>query len=389
MTMYFYIFSALLLAVAVLFIVVLPTRWRRRALPESNADWLRLRQRELANSAPELREEAALRVIEDGLTPEAQEDAPPARYSTRRQLAAVLTLCMVVIGLYVQLGGLEDVEIAEALARLEAASPDDISALIERVERRAEARPDNADYSLLLGEYYLSSNAPARALGYFARLIEAGATSPDILGKAAQAEFLSADRQLSERAQLWAEQALAMDPNAPAALATLGMAAFEEADFAGAIRHWEALQSLEPEGSPGHLMLGQVIQRARSEMGDSGPPADVPAGLIVRASLADTVKAHAEATVYVFARPEQQPTGMPIAVVRRVVTEWPLVVTLDDRHSMAGQKLSNFNTVSIEVQVSANGQPGRDNSVGWGVVNAASVGSPDPVVMVLEPTGLR
>ncbi len=389
MNSYFWVFSVLLLTVATVFVVMLPKRWERRAAPENNADWLRLRQRELLDSAPELREEAALRVIEDGFISDAPAVALPAHYSIKHQLLGVAALFILVAGLYVKLGSFEDVVITEALDGLESAGPADISALIERIGRRADVRPENADYSLLLGEYYLSTDEPLRALGYFDRLIEAGATSPEILGKAAQAEFLSADRQLSNLARSRAQQALTLDPMASAALATLGMAAFEAANFAAAIRYWETLRSLEPEGSPGHQMLGQVIERARSEIADPNTLAEAPVGLVVRATLADAFEVDPEATVYVLARPEQRQGGMPIAVVRRRAEEWPLVVPLDDGHSMAGQKLSNFNTVAIEVQVSVNGQPGRDNSIAWGVVNSATVGTSEPVAVVLEPTGFR
>jgi hypothetical protein len=75
---------------------------------------------------------------------------------------------------------------------------------------------------------------------------------------------------------------------------------------------------------------------------------------------------------------------MPIAVVRQAVTAWPLTVTLEDRHSMAGQKLSSFTAVSVEVQISANGQPGRENSVAWGAVDSAPVGASDPITVVLQ-----
>lgn len=381
MTLYFLIFCSLLLCVSALFVLVLPQRWQRAHTVEGNTDWLRLRQRELADSAAELREEAALRVIEEG--PDRPQDATTPRYVLRYQLAGVLALLVLVAGLYSKLGGLEDLSIADALERLDGASPADISALIERIQRRALQRPDNADYSLLLAEYHFSANEPSQALVYFDRLIEAGSTSPDILSKAAQAEFLSADRQLSARARSRAEQALALDSMAPAALATLGMAAFEAADFVAAVQYWGALRSLEPEGSPGYQMLTQVIERARSEMVDSGLTTEMPPGLRIQVVLDDALNVDVAATVYVFARPAQQQGGMPIAVVRQVVTEWPLVLTLDDGNSMAGQKLSSFDRVSVEVQISANGQPGRENSLAWNVVSSASVGSPEPVNVIL------
>ena len=101
-------------------------------------------------------------------------------------------------------------------------------------------------------------------------MIAAGATAPEILGKAAQAEFLSADRVLSQQARSRAEQALALDPAESAALATLGMAAFEEADYREAITYWQRLRVLEAPGSPGHAMLGQVIARAEQELAKAG-----------------------------------------------------------------------------------------------------------------------
>jgi cytochrome c-type biogenesis protein CcmH len=381
MTLYFLIFSSLLLCVSALFVLVLPQRWQRSHTVEGNTDWLRLRQRELADSAAELREEAALRVIEEG--PDRPQDATKPHYVLRYQLAGVLAVLVLVAGLYSKLGGLEDLSIADALEGLDGASPAEISALIERIQRRALQRPDNADYSLLLAEYHFSANEPSQALVYFDRLIEAGSTSPDILSKAAQAEFLSADRQLSARARSRAERALALDPMAPAALATLGMAAFESADFVAAVQYWEALRSLEPEGSPGYQMLTQVIERARNEMVDSGLTTEMPPGLRIQVVLDDALNVDVAATVYVFARPDQQQGGMPIAVVRQVVTEWPLVLTLDDGNSMAGQKLSSFDRVSVEVQISANGQPGRENSLAWNVVSSASVGSPEPINVIL------
>ena len=80
-------------------------------------------------------------------------------------------------------------QIAEELGRIEQSEPEAVRALIERITERAEARPTNADYALLLGEYYLSGNEPAEALRYYERLIAAGATAPEILGKRHKLSF--------------------------------------------------------------------------------------------------------------------------------------------------------------------------------------------------------
>lgn len=382
------------MASAVAWVVVLPRYWVRRGETETNADWLRLRQRELEDESPSLQEEAALRLIDDGADETGVMAYEGRAYNLKAQVLGGLLLVALVAGLYQQLGGWEDVEIADALANLETAQPDDVMALIDRIEVRSEARPDNADYSLLLAEYFLSGNQPNQATRYFDRLVEAGATSPEILGKAAQAEFLSSGRILSGQARARAEQALAMDPMQSTALATLGMAAFEEADYAQAIEFWQRLRTLETPGSPGYEMLGQVIERARQELAQSGqaPPVSSPEssddvaeasdpgpGVVIEILQPEGEDIPEGAVIFVLARPEGAESGMPIAVVRRQVSAWPLSVRLDDSTSMAGQLLSGFSSVSIEVQISINGQPGRTNALLWAHERTVPVGQSEPL----------
>ncbi len=382
----FPLFALLFWVLAAAMIIWLPRIWRRGGAPETNEDWLRLRQRELAGEAEaaELREEAALRLLEDQAGEAPPEKSQRPTYSGRGQLAAVAVVAIAAWLMYRMLGGWEDVQIAEQLGRIEQSQPEDVLALIDRITVRAEARPANTDYALLLGEYYLSGNEPAEALRYYGRLIEAGATAPEILGKAAQSEFLSSDRVLSRRARARAEQALAIDPMQAAALATMGMAAFEEADYRQAIVYWQRLRDSEPPGSPGHDMLGQIIERAQQELGEPVPEPIVTAGVVVEISLSGELPVPADAVLFVLARPEGAEAGMPIAVVRQTPSSWPLTVRLNDSASMAGQQISSFGAVSIEVQLSANGQPGRDNALAWSARPSVPVGFGEPAKINLQ-----
>ena len=382
----FPVFALLLWVTAAVMMIWLPRIWGRGDTPETNEDWLRLRQRELVGEAEtaQLHEEAALRLLEDQVGDVPPEISPRPSYSGLGQLAAVAIVAVSAWLLYRMLGGWEDVQIAEQLGRIEQSQPEDVLALIDRIAVRAEARPENADYALLLGEYYLSGNEPAEALRYYDRLIDAGVTAPEILGKAAQSEFLFSGRVLSRRARARAEQALAVDPMQVAALATMGMAAFEQADYRQAIVYWERLRELEPTGSPGHDMLGQIIERARQELGESLPELLASAGVVVEVSLLRDQALPDDAVLFVLARPEGAEGGMPIAVVRRTPAGWPLTVRLDDNASMADQQISSFSAVSIEVQVSANGQPGRDNALAWSARPSVPVGFGEPVKISLQ-----
>tara|TARA_B100000524_G_scaffold325618_1_gene208638 strand:- start:396 stop:668 length:273 start_codon:yes stop_codon:yes gene_type:complete len=88
--------------------------------------------------------------------------------------------------------------------------------------------------------------------------------------------------------------------------------------------------------------------------------------------------------MFVLARPEGAEAGMPIAVVRQTLLSWPLTVRLDDSASMAGQQISSFSAVSIEVQVSANGSPGRENALAWSARPSVPVGFGEPVKISLQ-----
>ena len=87
--------------------------------------------------------------------------------------------------------------------------------------------------------------------------------------------------------------------------------------------------------------------------------------------------------MFVLARPAGAEAGMPIAVVREAVATWPVAVTLSDMTSMAGQRLSDFESVSIEVQISETGQPGRDNAWAWARLDNIPTGNDEPVAIVL------
>ena len=142
-------------------------------------------------------------------------------------------------------------------------------------------------------------------------------------------------------------------------------------------------------------MLAQIIERARVALGEApsvgasvSPDAlsDAASGslgveVVVRAP--ERASVPNGSVVFVLARPAGAEQGMPIAVSRTQPDSWPLAIRLDDRQSMAGQLISESKAVSIEVQVSIDGQPGRENALYWGRVDAVEVGVAEPVVITL------
>lgn len=379
---------ATLSVLAALFVVGLPMIWRRKLEGETVEDWLVVRRTETSDE--DLLSDAQLRVWDDkefDQDAQARDDVvttTPARPGYQIALAGILVLATMVI--YERLGAYEDVQITRAIASLDEATPSDVTALIARIEARSAARPGNLDYQSLLGEYYIATGNAAGALERFEVILGEAPNAPDALGRAAQAEFVAEGQVLTERARKRAEQALASDPRQKSALATLAMGSFGAERYQEAIGYMRVLRDLEIPGSDGHQLMINAITEAESRLASAGntassvvttPPAAVTAGVEVSVLLPDDVEEGSLAgqTVFVIARPAGSTTRMPTAVKRIPVGQWPLLVRLSDENSMAGQKLSAFPVVDLEVQISPSGQPGLSNASFVGELRNVSVGA--------------
>ena len=367
MTTTFYILAGTMVAGAMGLLLILPRLWHRSTRGESTIDWLRLRRIELQQEedGSELLTDAELRVLDETPLNEVGGGDNNTLAGTGKSrpalLAALAIVALLPFVLYRQLGSIEDVRIADQLRFLESAEPEKLVALLESIEARSQDRPDNADYLSLLGQYYTAGEQHNQALEVYERLLALFPESPEVLARAAQAEYLATSRELTPTARRRAEAALAVDANQRTALGMLGMAAFESAEYAAAINYWERLIRFEAPGSPGFEMMTSVIAEARSR-GGIDAPAVAAEGVAVTVSAPVGAEISADATVFILARPANSAQRMPTAVVRRTGADLPVSIRLDDSNAMAGQKISALSEVDIEVQVSPSGQPGRANA---------------------------
>lgn len=377
-----------LCALATLFVVGLPMVWRRNIEGETVDDWLAVRRSETHDEG--LLKDAQLRVWDDKETDSEAlaKDGVVTSASSRPGYQIALTGIVVIatILLYDRLGAYEDVQITRAIASLEEATPNDVASLIARIEARSAVRPNNLDYQSLLGEYYVATGNAAGALDRFEVILEEAPNAPDVLGRAAQAEFVAEGQVLTERARARAEQALSQDPRQKSALATLAMGSFGAERYQEAIGFMRVLRDLEIPGSQGHQLMVNAIAEAETRLNtieSTEPHSDTSvsdaamARLEVSISLPQGVGAAAleDQTVFVIARPAGSTARMPTAVSRIPATTWPLTVYLSDENSMAGQKLSALAEVDLEVQVSPSGQPGLRNATFVGELRGVSVGT--------------
>ena len=373
-----------LLTVLAIGLLLVPRWQQRRWQGESNLDWLALRQGELNDVVGEDRQalsrDAELRILDESSGAESEQVLPNGGTFAGGRRGALLLIAVVVIApilLYFNLGAIEDVRIADALEGMQDASPAEVQRLLSDIEERSAAKPGNVEYLSLLGEYYTAQNAHVQALKIYEQLLLEFPESAELLARAAQAEYLKGERQLTDRARRRAEAALAINPEQRSALGTLGMAAFEAGQYARALQYWEQLLAFEAPGTPGYQMLTTIIAEARTRGGLADAPAvlaieaepSLSVGVTVTVAMPEGVTA--QGTVFVIARPSGGAQRMPTAAVRRSASELPFSVRLDDTSSMAGQKISALSLIDVEVQLSETGQPGRANA-SW-LANAANI----------------
>ncbi len=179
-------------------------------------------------------------------------------------------------------------------------------------------------------------------------------------------------------------RALKIDPNHVKSLALAGTIAFDKKDFATAITHWEKMATLVPPDTEMSRNVRSSIAEARSLASVGGstvagvpekpvatastPPApSAPgssAGVSGKVTLAPALAAKVAPndTVFIFARAAEGP-HMPLAIVRKKVSDLPITFALDDSMAMnPSARLSSAPQVIIGARISKSGnampQPG-------------------------------
>jgi cytochrome c-type biogenesis protein CcmH len=285
-------------------------------------------------------------------------------------------------GLYYVLGAAPDVMIVRQLENLQdSTSPEDMQRLMQDIEARSAQRPDNLHYVAMLGRYYMGQQDYARAAQTYGALAQDAPQDSQALAYAAQAEYLASGRTLNDATRMKAEQALAIDPHQRTALGLLGMASFEQQQYRAAIEYWQRLLATETADSQSAQMIASVIRTAQEKLGVAGqeeilPGAAMPAtgdvapavtggtavagaGVTVRVALPEGGAVNPSDTVFILARNAASDSRMPIAVQRLQGSQLPITLRLDDSNSMAGQKLSETESIVVIVQVSPDGRPGE------------------------------
>ncbi len=272
-------------------------------------------------------------------------------------------------------------EAGEAGGGSHATGAEQIAAMVEKLAERMKAQPDDPQGWVILARSYTVLGRHAEAMQAYERAIALRGDDAALMVDYADSLAMNNNRSLAGEPMKWVDKALKLDPLNLKGLSLAGTAAFLAGDYAGAVKHWEKVVAVGPPdsvfvqqvqaGIAEARELGKLPAGARSTTATATaePAAAAPAAIAGKTvsgtvSLAPALArlASPDDTVFVFARAAEG-RGMPLAILRKKVSDLPIRFTLDDSSSMSpSATLSAAGTVIVGARISKSGnampQPG-------------------------------
>lgn len=263
--------------------------------------------------------------------------------------------------------------------------PEQVAAMVDKLSQRLKDEPDDGEGWLMLARSQVVLGRHAQAVESFKQAARLRPDDATLLADYADALAMAHGRSLDGEPTTLLERALELDPDNPKALDLAGTAAFDRHDYAGAVRRWERLVEVKSGDDAFEQQIRGSIAEAR-ELG--GIPAAAPsvagrgrteAGASVSGtvSLARALQGRVspDDTLFVFARPIEG-SRMPLAILRKRVSDLPLQFTLDDKLAMSdAARLSGAKRVLVGARISKSGNAMPQRGDLLGTIGSVAVGS--------------
>ena len=409
----FYLVSALLVILAVLF-AVLPLLRRhesldinqQRARQLTNIANYRSQKQDIENQrdngdisveeATALLAELDLSLLEDS---EQLDVSVPVAHRGWWWIAPAVLVPLIAVLVYVRLGGWDELALQTRLANMQMPQSieeqraeilslhQDIQAVAAKHGKR------KPDYWVMAAQTAMSVQDFSTAAENYAELAKQFPDDADVIAYWAQAEFMAGERTMTAKIEGLVQRALALNPEQSTVLGLVGIAAIESRDYARAVEAWRKIVRRLPAGSPDAEVIQQGIDNALALAASEGisipdEPVEAIVAVDVQVDLSEALQAEGlalsdSAALFVFAQALEGPR-MPLAVARLPANaSFPIRVTLDDSMAMTpAMRLSQFPEVQISARLSQSG-----------VVNAGSgdyhVGSPVRVTPSVSAPSVR
>ncbi|MCH9696977.1 MAG: c-type cytochrome biogenesis protein CcmI [Gammaproteobacteria bacterium] len=306
----------------------------------------------------------------------------PADQGKLSAVIIVLLVPFITIGLYLYFGEvsvLGEPAVSSANTRPVNGSaqqpPASVESMVAGLARRLQDNPDDAQGWSMLGRSYMVMGRYQEASDAYEQLHRLTGDNPSVLLQHAQAIVLVNNGSWNKESIAKLKKALQLEPQNTVALSLSGLLAARQGNSQLAVKQWrKAQQTLQPNtpefkqletmiaSIPGNAVseTDSIQSTARNTASDPVLPSQAQnsdRSIQVKVNISPELmsKTSADQTIFIFAQALSGPP-MPIAVVRKAVSELPVVVTLDDTMAMMPtRKLSSFEQVRIAARISQSG----------------------------------
>ena len=381
--MLFLLIVSVLILIA--FLLILPPLWRKQAVQDADLDQrniliaqhrlAELKENRRSGGLSQVQYDEQLADLEQALSDDLEiKSHVSSAQSQGRWVVYVLVLGIPLLAgaLYFSLGNYQAISHSAEMA----VNPDtlklaEINKMVDGLAEKLKANPDDAQGWLMLGRSYKFQQQYPKAVDAFANAYRLLGDQAEVMLLYADAIAYASDKNLAGKPTELIFKALALEPDNMNALWLGGMAKAQQGDAVTAIKLWKKLAALLPPGSDAQKEIQDLLAKIESEapqalaQPEATQQANVPGIAIdVQVSLAPELQKSASPgdTVFIYAQALSGPK-MPLAIVRKQVSDLPLTVSLNDTMAMMpNMKLSNFANVKLLARISKSGnaisQPG-------------------------------
>jgi len=383
LNMLFLLIVSVLILIA--FLLILPPLWRKQVVQDADLDQrnIRIAQHRLAElkenrrlgGLSQAQYDEQLADLEQALSDDLDIKSPvTSAQSQGRWVVYVLVIGIPLLAgaLYFSLGNYQAISHSAEMA----VDPDtlklaEINKMVDGLAEKLKTNPDDAQGWLMLGRSYKFQQQYPKAVDAFANAYRLFGDQAEVMLLYADAIAYASDKNLAGKPTELIFKALALEPDNMNALWLGGMAKVQQGDAVTAIKLWKKLAALLPPGSDSQQEIQGLLTKIEGEapqaaaQPEAAQPDNAPSVAIdVQVSLAPELQKSAspDDTVFIYAQ-ALSGSRVPLAIVRKQVSDLPLTVSLNDTMAMMpNMKLSSFAKVKLLARISKSGnaisQPG-------------------------------
>lgn len=274
--------------------------------------------------------------------------------------ALILLLPLFCLGVYQSIGASADQRILALIQQVSESS--DSAQIVERqnqlyaaVEKRAEQRPDNIYYWILLAKRALQKDDLTGAKYNYSQAIKLSPDDGYLLGQYAEILFMLANSEFTLEVLAAIDKAFAIDSSNPTVLGLKGIHAFEQQQWQLAITYWQEAERQMDQGSATAAALKAGIARAQKRLGIKPEQANVSPQVKIQVSIDQSIAFSPEQPVFV-ALVATSGAPMPLAAKKLRAGDLPTTITLSNADAvMEGYNLSSVSEVKAVARLSKSG----------------------------------